>query len=308
MDCRRTAHGILRQSLQIGERDEVVLDLRYVCSFVTLGYSSTLIMRESKDGAHLLDLSVLLEAELVVVGKIRELFLGQIDACLRDVVHLVLFQPAIKVVHDLVESRTPYLSCIVHQRHVEQLSFATLIRPSLDIGLLSDTGSNGPIVLVRAEAFDGENRPTTFRRDSGRRPSLLLLLRLGNRTGGRSGSCWIHLRRSGSDRSWVANLFLVGADNLECQYYDQPGPHASMSEFNAFTSDATRHAPLALHEITRQFVDDGNRIFADRVFLDHVVELSSQHGLQKVLSIGNYDAISLDDRVVPRGCRSDLFD
>ena len=107
---------------------------------------------------YLLDLGVLLQRKLVVVCKVRELLLCQVNSSLGDVVDLALLETRIQIISNEVERGGPDLARLVHQGHIEQLALASRIRPSLHVGLLSDARLDGPVVLIRAEALNGVDR------------------------------------------------------------------------------------------------------------------------------------------------------
>lgn len=49
-----------------------------------------------------------------------------------------------------------------------------------------------------------------------------------------------------------------------------------------------------MHIVARHFRNVDNRILLDRLVIDEVVELSGEHGLDEMLSIGHDNTISVD--------------
>lgn len=84
-----------------------------------------------------------------------ELLLSEVHSGFADIVGLALLEFVVQLVDGCVETCSPDLARIIHERHVEKFALATLVRPSPDVRFLSDTGSDGPIVLIGAKSLDG---------------------------------------------------------------------------------------------------------------------------------------------------------
>lgn len=113
------------------------------------------------DKTYLFNLGELLETDLVVILDIGELLLSKVDSGLCNEVDLSLLKLLVELIYHLVETRSFDLGRLVHKRHTEQFSFATLVRPCFDVRFLSDACLDCPVVLVRAQCIDGIDGPAT---------------------------------------------------------------------------------------------------------------------------------------------------
>lgn len=218
-----------------------------------------------------------------------ELLFSQVDPGFRHKVNLALLQFIVERIDNGVEPSGTDLARFVHESHAEELAFSTLVRPRLDVRLLSDSRLDCPGVRVRAE--------TLYRIDGTARaglgtPGLALLLlwrflRHGNRRS--SSRDWFRASRFGvahsrAERNRVTDFVGELCNNMH-----------SKDDYNAFahksdegTARKRLRVPLGLEIIASKLFDtDYASILKFPVFQQRV-ELGGQHGLHDVLPVG-YD-------------------
>lgn len=165
----------------------------------------------------LLNFGVFLQSELVFVVQMGELLLCDVDTGARDEIDFALMQPLVEVCSYRIEGRRPNLARLVHQRHVEKLAVALLVRKSFHVAFLDDARLDRPVVLVWTEAFDRVNRAAV---GAGSSRGLLLLNRWGSRSGGLLGRCgrsWCTGRctRLWPKRDRIADFYVGVLDNVQ---------------------------------------------------------------------------------------------
>lgn len=104
---------------------------------------------------HLLNLGIALELQLILIGEVAELLLGNDDLGLGDVINLALLQQIIKLVDLITEPRRANLAALIEEIDREELSGRSGLAPVFHVAFGRDACADRPLVLVRRQAFDG---------------------------------------------------------------------------------------------------------------------------------------------------------
>ena len=291
--------GIGLDGLEVGDLDKVVQLLLDVAGVVVE-----------------VDLGILVEVDLALRLAGVVLHVGDLETSAGEGVDLVGLDHVVELVHPLLEEGgTDVGAGRIEELDAEQTALTAGVGPVLDVGLGCDASADGPTVHIEVELSDGDDvlsagggvandgsRSTTAGTTTAVHASAAVGVAPGHAhsataaglrldvgilllsTGGIGGI----VQRLGSTRTGTSSS-LGGRIRLNVRGVANLLPVLGVDDLHGQKDD---DVPV-LDQIVHVIIDADESMVDDLVRRDEVVELSGQHALDEVLTIGQNDTVAI---------------